>query len=229
MVLNYYRLQFLLESIEKRRKKLEESNDEEHAKIQNEFYTLRLEILDRFEIEHAESKDSKIINEDDKVVDGPVHDDDELDIKELQFDLVFGIDDLAYYDLDNEFCNTNKDFIIYYLTFFIILFSGFYFTSMAYITCGIHLAYQPIDDETETQDSLDSVTISQFAVKAHMIGARIGRKKSTKRKTDPAGLLRIPGSDERVSGYNKFTYYITSNDYVNDDLYYDAPDYSLNN
>ena len=212
MVLNHYRLQFLLKAIDKRRKKLDDNCTEDDLRIQHEFYTLRLDIFKHFDMEDEELNNKKLKNEEDTLVDGSDYDEDELDIEELQYDLDFGIDSLGYYDLNSEFCNTRKDSFFFYTTLLLIFFSGFYFTSMLYLAVGLHMAMQPVDDETERQDTIDSVTITRFATRAFSIG-QFERNIST----SPMNRGRLPNAYERISGYNDFTYFITGDDCVDDE------------
>jgi len=81
---------------------------------------------------------------------GILLDDDDDDLVESRDDLVFGIDDISLFDLDDPFVYTQKDKFFFLFTLLILLLHGFFILSTIYFLAGVHMSFLAIDDEEES-------------------------------------------------------------------------------
>lgn len=84
---------------------------------------------------------------------------------ELYDDYVIGVDHAPYFEMGDPFLYITYDYYFFWITFFILLFSGHNILMIAYYILGKHMSEQGYVDEEDERDSLKMQAIHDYCVK----------------------------------------------------------------
>jgi hypothetical protein len=71
---------------------------------------------------------------------------------DTQDDLYVNLDNILFFEVNNDLINTKKDKFFFLITSFFLYFNGFIFLFLCYISIGFYSAFQPEADDPDSQN-----------------------------------------------------------------------------